>query len=188
MARLLNATLLDSAGNPPAGFVSKHAFALSDVAGRLRAIEWFGRCGQPASLDLSMPNEQVGGWPEAVKACKLSAWEDAELGAQNQLTLWLHQHDREKYQRWNDLVAQHKAAVVNPLTAEWWEPYRQEHGLDIAVVHSVQWDILGALMENSYLGSGHRCFFFLELLWVYEAGHFPCGWRGKWPRGGLVVY
>ena len=43
-------------------------------------------------------------------------------------------------------------------------------------------------MENSYLSSGHRCFFFLELLMVYEAGHFPCGWRGDWPDGKLIVY
>jgi hypothetical protein len=43
-------------------------------------------------------------------------------------------------------------------------------------------------MENAYLGSGHSCFFFLELLTVYEAGHFPCGWVGDWPRGKLVVY
>jgi hypothetical protein len=52
----------------------------------------------------------------------------------------------------------------------------------------VQWDILAALMEHAYLGSGHRCFFFLELLSVYEAGHFPCGWIGPWPQGKLVVY
>jgi hypothetical protein len=111
-----------------------------------------------------------------------------ELGAQNQLTLWLHQHDRQNYQRWNDLVGGFKEAVLNPLTEERWEPYRRRHGLDVVVVHSVQWDALGALMENTYLGSGHRCFFFLELLTVYEAGHFPCGWVGEWPQGKLVVY
>jgi hypothetical protein len=48
--------------------------------------------------------------------------------------------------------------------------------------------ILGALMENSYLGSGHTAFFFLELFLVYEAGHFPCGWVGEWPHGALRVF
>jgi hypothetical protein len=43
-------------------------------------------------------------------------------------------------------------------------------------------------MANSFLASGHRVFFFLELLGVYEAGHFPCGWRGEWPLGSLVVF
>ncbi|HKD26343.1 MAG TPA: hypothetical protein VKC66_10620 [Xanthobacteraceae bacterium] len=53
---------------------------------------------------------------------------------------------------------------------------------------STTWDVLGALMENSYLSSRHQAYFFLELLWVYEAGHFPCGWLGDWPDGKLVVY
>ena len=44
------------------------------------------------------------------------------------------------------------------------------------------------VMENSYLNGGHKVFFFLELLTVYEAGHFPCGWEGEWPKGRLVVY
>jgi hypothetical protein len=67
-------------------------------------------------------------------------------------------------------------------------PFQVKHGLDLVLVHSVQWDILGALMENSYLGSGHKAFFFLELLLIYEAGHFPCGWEGEWPHGMVRVY
>jgi hypothetical protein len=43
-------------------------------------------------------------------------------------------------------------------------------------------------MANAYLPSGHKCFYFLELFEVYEAGHFPCGWKGEWPAGKLVVF
>jgi hypothetical protein len=187
-ARALNAPILDPLTNPPPGFVSKHPFTSSDIPGRLHEVNWFSRCGEPLSLDLSMPVEQVPGWPEAVASCADIAWENVEIKAGNQLTLWLHEHDRPSYRQWNELVVGFKAAVVYPLTEERWEPYRRRYGLDVAVLHSVQWDVLGALMEDAYLGSGHRCFFFLELLWVYEAGHFPCGWVGDWPRGKLVVY
>jgi hypothetical protein len=188
LARLLNGPILDPLDNPPTAFVSDRSFAPRDIPGRLRAIEWFSRCGEPLSLTLSMPVVRVTGWPEAVASCMDGVWENVELEAQNQLTLWLHQHDRQNYQRWNDLVDRFKSAVLNPLTEERWEPYRRRNGLDVAVVHSAHWDVLGALMENVYLRSGHRCFFFLELLSVYEAGHFPCGWVGEWPQGNLVVY
>jgi len=43
-------------------------------------------------------------------------------------------------------------------------------------------------MANSYMFTGHRAYFFLELLLVYEMGCFPCGWSGKWPSGELLVY
>jgi len=188
LAQLLNAPIIEPLGNPPPGSGSDRSFARSDISGRLRAIDWFSRCGESLSFSLSMPIVQVAGWTEAVSSCTDGVWENVELEAQNQLTLWLHQHDRQNYQRWNELVGGFKSAVVNPLTEEKWEPYRRRHGLDVAVVHSVQWDALGALMENANLGSGHRCFFFLELLSVYEAGHFPCGWVGEWPKGKLVLY
>jgi hypothetical protein len=63
-----------------------------------------------------------------------------------------------------------------------------QHDLDITIVHSSRWNALGALMENSYINSGHSAFFFLEMLMIYEAGHFPCGWRGQWPKGTLLIY
>lgn len=187
LARLLNGPLLDPLENPPAEFVSKHAFTASDVTGRVRRVNWFARLGEPLALDMTMPVERVGSWT-AAEGCRAAGWENAQLEAQNQLTLWLHQHDRANYQRWNELVGGHKEEVVTPLTESTLLPYQQRHGLEDAIVHSVQWDVLGALMENTYLSSGHRSFFFSELLWVYEAGHLPCGWRGEWPRGSLLVY
>ena len=171
-----------------AGFVSKHQFAWSDVAARLRAVDWFSRCGEPVVCDVTMAIERVATWPDALESSADAVWEDTQLEAQNQLTEWLHRHDHENYQHWNNLVAEHKASVLERLAREKWIPYVESHRLDIVVVHSIQWDALGALMENSYLSSNHRCFFFLELLSVYEAGHFPCGWRGEWPEGNLVVY
>lgn len=184
----LNAGMVQAITNPPQGFVSKFSFQQSDLASRVRAIPWFACSGQPLDLELTMPIERVSDWPAAIAHCKDSAWENIELEAQNQLTLWLHLHDHAQYQKWNDIVNAQKASVVNPLIEQTVIPYQEKHGLDIALVHSVQWDILGALMENSYLGSGHTAFFFLELFLVYEAGHFPCGWVGEWPYGALRVF
>jgi hypothetical protein len=188
LARLLNAPLFDRLTNPSTSFVSKQSFTADDIAARLRRIDWFGRCGEPVSLHLSMPIEQAPAWSAAVATCTDGIWENVELDARNQLTIWLHHHDHQNYQRWNELVDEFKETVLNPLSEKHWEPYRQKHGLDNVVVSSIKWDILGSLMENAYLLSGHQCFFFLELLLVYEAGHFPCGWVGDWPRGKLVIY
>lgn len=78
--------------------------------------------------------------------------------------------------------------TLDPLTEQVIAPLLAKVVSDPAlVIPSVQWDLLGALMENSFKGSGHAAFFFLELLTVYEAGHFPCGWRGNWPQGELLV-
>jgi hypothetical protein len=184
----LNAGMIEAVSNLPPGFVSKHHFAKTDVGSRINSINWFVHCGEAFSAEISMGVKQVTSWSQAMESCKAPEWENAELEAQNQLTLWLHLHDRANYQRWNDIVVDHKNTIVNPLTDKILAPFEAKHNLELAFVHSVQWDVLGALMENSYLASGHSVFFFLELLTIYEAGHFPCGWQGEWPQGKLLVY
>jgi hypothetical protein len=188
LAHLLNAPILDAVENPPTGFVSKHNMAETDVTARIQAIHWFSHCGEPADFDVTMKVERVKTWSEAIRACKSQTWENVETEARNQLTMALHKLDRERYRDWNNIVCKFKDDVVIPLTKKVWEPFQQKHGLDIALVHSVEWDVLAAMMENAYMSSNHGSFFFLELLTIYEAGHFPCGWRGEWPKGSLVVY
>ncbi len=189
LVRASVAQILEPLENPPPQFVSKHSFAPRDLSAQLATFDWFSRCGSPLTLDLSMPVEQVSGWPEAMASSdEEDIWSNVELEARNQLTIWLHLHARDKSQQWNDLTDGLKTSVITPLTEQKWEPYQQRHDLPAAFIHSVQWDVLAALMENAYLETGHRSFFFLELLRVYEAGHFPCGWIGEWPQGTLLVY
>ncbi len=124
----------------------------------------------------------------AIERCKEEEWADINMEAQNQLSMWLHLHARQAFQSWNERVIDFRRTLVNPLIEESWRPYQRRHGLDEFFVGNVERIVLSALMENSYLDAGHRCCFFLELLTVMEAGHFPCGWRGAWPEGALIVF
>jgi len=175
-------------GPGPGDFVSKRSFGSGDMAEELRRIPWFAHCEEPREFDLTMPVERVKSWSQAMRALKSRAWETATLEARNQLTAYLSQHHRERNREWNKITDRLKRGVVNPLTKEAWEPFRLEHELDVKLLHSIQWNILAALMENAYSDCRHGCFFFHELLTVYAAGHLPCGWIGKWPQGKLVVY
>jgi hypothetical protein len=185
----LNQGMLQAREHPPRGFVSMLSVQPSDVAARSGAIPWFTRCGQPASLSVSMPITKVGTWGAALQAWGEPGREAAQLAAANQLTIWLSRNARDRFNReWNDLMPRHRARTVTPLVEQTLRPYAAAQGLDPAFLSAVEWDLLHALMENSFLDTGHRAFFFLELLTVYEAGHYPCGWNGAWPDGRLVVF
>ncbi len=87
---------------------------------------------------------------------------------------------------WNEITDQAKELLnlgVTPAITE----FVNRRQLDIAVLHSVQWDILAAMMEHAY-SPYVKPGFYTELLKVYEAGHFPCGWKRKWPDGNLLIY
>ncbi|MBS2032951.1 MAG: hypothetical protein JST54_34080 [Deltaproteobacteria bacterium] len=184
----LNSGMIEAVTDPPTGYVSRFQFEPTDVAARIQAIDWFSKCGEALALQLSVPIERVTSWAEAVQASAASAWEHATLEARNQLTLWLHLNALDAYRRWNEITVEHKSKTINVLTDTCLTPFVSAHALPQRIVRCVQWDVLAALMENSYLPTGHRSFFFLELLKVYEVGHFPCGWRGDWPAGHLLVF
>jgi hypothetical protein len=175
-------------GAGPGDFISKHTFLLRDLVTAVRAIRWFDHCGEPHEFELTMPVERIETWSQASKALKSQAWERARLEARNQLTAFLSKHHRTRFREWNKLTQTYKHEVVALLESEVWEPFRQSQGLNDEFVESNRWNIVAALMENAYSDCGHKCFFFQELLTVYEAGHVPCGWVGDWPRGNLVVY
>jgi hypothetical protein len=51
----------------------------------------------------------------------------------------------------------------------------------------IYWDALGAVMTSFYIDCKPPTFY-LKLFEVYRSGHFPCGWKGGWPQGDLLVF
>lgn len=174
-------------GPGPPEFVSKHDYAPSDLVARLRAIDWFGHCGQPGDFDVTMEVDLAKNWGQVNKELKSRARETAWLEAQNQLSSFLSAHHRERDRQWNKFADKFTKALT-PLKEKVWQPFGERHGLEIQFLWSVEWSVRLALMENEFLDCQHRAFFGLELLSVYEAGHLPCGWHGKWPQGRLVAF
>ncbi len=184
----LNLAMVEAVLNPLPGYVSKHQFADWRVEDSLRRASWFSNCGNPCFIDLSVAIQQFDNWGRALESCSSHEWSNIQVAAQNQLTLFLHRNDNENYQNWNRFVQDRKQAILDPLVEKQVRPFQEKHGFPVRWVQCVQWDILGALMEEMYARSQHGAHFFHELLMVYEAGHFPCGWIGEWPIGKLLIF
>jgi len=154
----------------------------------LENISWFGSVGLPLELNLPFGVIAVPSWKEAMRSCSDPIWEDATLEAQNRLTEFLFSCNTKQYGDWNYITKDAKTRIITPLVEQVWYPFSQSHGLDKIFVDSVSWDILGAIMEFQYRKCSGHPVFFLPLLDIYQAGHFPCGWQGEFPRGRLMVY
>lgn len=174
-------------GPGPGDFVSKLKFPPSNLVERLWAIDWFVNCGKPYKFDLTMTTVPVKTWPQAMKAHKTREWSNGILEARNQLGVFLFTHHRER-RDWGPTAKRLKKEVIFPLQAKVWEPFQKRNALDIKLIHSLQWNVLMALLEDHFRDTNHHCYFCHELLIVYEAGHLPCGWIGQWPEGQLVVF
>lgn len=179
-----------STAPPPrlAGFIPGHEFQKRDMPARLRNLGWFRGCGKPLALELSMPIRPVANWDQATASCLGDEWSNIQDRASEQLFQWLREHAVAAFRTWSDTVEQHNKQTIVPIVVPPVESYVSDNKLDPELVHCVRRDIRQALLENTFIPTGHRSYFFLELFEIYEAGHFPCGWRGAWPTGELLYF
>ena len=156
-------------------------------AADVEAIRWFAAVGRPLPVGLPFDPLPAAAWPWEGGPPGDPPWDEVQLEAANRLTRFLSDQHRARYRRWNDIAA----AVGDrlwPLRGAVWQPFAASWGLDPAFADIAGWDVLHAAMEHEYRDCPGRPGFFLDLLSVYQAGHVPCGWRGGWPAGRLVVW
>ena len=145
--------------------------------------DWFSCVGlrdlQPATV--------LDSWTEAIAfAVDGRHWESFRLERRNDLTVFLHNHARDRYRRWNEITADLRGRV-EPMVCRKIASVSVANHLPKAFEHCVRWDILGACMETEY-SDLRPLGFYTELAAVYLKGHFPCGWDGVYPSGHLLIY
>ena len=168
-------------------FRSIRKFKQADLTQRLSEISWLQNIGSQPELECSFSCQFETTWKQAARSLIAVERSNTFLEAQNQLTTWLHQYHQEEYSNWNQHVDEHWKDVL--YTIIWPKLKKLAHpALGPKQIQRICLDILGALMENTYLHLGHQFTFHLELLDIYSAGLIPCGWSGIWPDGDLVVF
>lgn len=158
---------------------------IEEIVERIDKIDWFSNCGKQVSSE-DFEISSVSSWSKGKSYYSTVKWENIQLEARNNLTEYLCFDHREVYRLWNKITDEAKKYIQGPFDKKL-EEYRNSFGLDKGFVNTVKWDILAAIMEYVYLEYKIPVFY-LNLLKIYEKGHFPCGWDGKWPEGKLRVY
>ncbi len=155
------------------------------VPDRLIGVSWSANVGDPLPSNDTNMVLRVHSWDEAIRECSGEGWANLQLEATNTLTRELSENHRSEYRKWNrfvDATKEHMALDILQI-----DNRVSELGIDPIVAASAKWDVLHAAMEERYAKlSQFR--FFTQLIDLYVSGHFPCGWRGDWPTGQLVVY
>lgn len=148
----------------------------------LRDATWFRRLGV-RDTDAA---HVVGSWAEAMEWSRAEDWRELRLEATNQYHQRLEERSPERRMLWNDLVGEIKR-VVQALVKERTEALIEAHRLPPEFRGAVEWDLLFCCMEAEYADIYPPGFYASQAYW-YVKGHFPCGWRGAFPAGTLVIY
>ncbi|MGF9642350.1 hypothetical protein [Paenibacillus sp. FSL L8-0502] len=148
-------------------------------------IDFFSNCGDAINAALNVNVTQVRNWVDVEKKVN-STWDNVRLQIRNQLTSTLHENWREEYRQWNNITMEAKLLLKDGVLKNI-STFIERNKLNNCIYESVEWDLLTAMMEYAY-STYVKPGFHTELLEIYNSGHIPCGWKGKWPQGSLLVF
>lgn len=155
-----------------------------NIIKELENIQWFTCCGNPRVIKSTI---QLENWSQAEVAFCDPEWESVTADAQARLTEYLSMNYPSKYHgEWNNLVLKAKD-TVEELVVPPTKHIIENQGLDSMLLDCVKWDVLHAILERTYAHLSPPCFF--EILFTtYKFGKLPCGWKGAWQNGRLLVF
>ena len=151
---------------------------------RLEEANWFTHVGEPTTIKDAV---QVKSCKQAEEYFTSEDWQDTTLEAANRLSAaCMRLHPKWSAKRWDELVTKIKD-FTEPLIEGKITRLMREQDFTQVLEDWVKWDILAYCKEQEFSGelaSG----FFSRLGDIYIAGHYPCGWIGKYPLGELVIF
>lgn len=160
-----------------------------DLVKDLRNFPWFSRCGDREPVDSLFSIRWAESASQAQAACTGRFWDIVLLDAQNALSLFLSRSAPHRFQKWNESVKVVKSEVVAPLITSILDERLAASGLGVGARHCVESNLTLALLARAHSDLDGLPRFFEQLLPIYRAGHFPCGWyAGRPPHGVLLVW
>lgn len=148
----------------------------------LGGADWFSRVGEHDADQVIL----LSSWQQAIEHCASVDWENLCLEAANQYCARLLERSVDRFRQWNDIATELKKTTI-PFVKRKIEPVVRANGLPVVFEDTVQWDILHLCMEAEYADVYPAGFYASQAYW-YAHGHFPCGWKGVFPEGTLIIY
>lgn len=64
----------------------------------------------------------------------------------------------------------------------------QDNNICQEIIDDTSWLFMNILMHDYYYEFGHQSDLLNKVLMIWQSGHLPCGYSGKYPYGKLRVY
>ncbi len=161
----------------------------SEILSIINEIPWFEKCGNRTEILLNYKYKFVTE-KEMIQPLSGIKWDNLENDEFNKLYDWFRtsaicldlersvREIRKEEMPKFDLLVKDKIKKV----------FVNEQKL---VLDSFHYDLLMIIMKltiSKRFSSNDEPYFYNELLEIYKAGHFPCGWRGSYPEGTILIY
>ena len=159
----------------------------NEIKERLLHIDWMKCCGNQNLLELVNEYAYVKNVKNIEKSLEKYKWENVCLDASGELTVYLSLHYSEQYNKyWNIMVDEAKAEIITSISKTIANRCKK---LEIPEKMNdyINWDIVTIALAFSYK-KYYESTFYDDMLKIYESGHLPCGWIGRYPKGKFKIF
>jgi len=148
----------------------------------LACMNWFSALGKPCEG----PFVILSSWDDAIRHCGSPEWKKLTLKAAKRYSDAVFRRGREQSQHWN-IVAGAVRSIVLPLVAAKVHSVGVANNLPDEFEASVRQDLIWFGLECEFADVVPPSFFASQIYW-YTQGRFPCGWKGEFPEGKLILF
>ncbi|MGC3991541.1 MAG: hypothetical protein QM796_18005 [Chthoniobacteraceae bacterium] len=154
----------------------------------LTKADWFSRLGQNtvAEGEITVPITIVSSWKDAVKQCENEEWDWLLNECANIFRSRLAKVSPSELNTWNERIRAIKL-VSQPLVNAKIRQLQEFADLSPTVEITLRWIVTMTLAEAEYVQVTEPGYLSKLSFWIVN-GHFPCGWKGEFPNGNLIIY
>ena len=155
---------------------------------QFKRADWFARVGQDRvnSEKITVPITILSSWEEAIRHCQDNEWDWLLNESANIYRERLAKVSRPEFNTWNEHIRAVKE-VSAPLVKAKLAPLQKEHDFPPEVEQTLRWIVTMTLTEAEYVQITDPGYLTKLSFWIVN-GHFPCGWKGEFPNGNLIIY
>lgn len=153
---------------------------------RLKNVPWFENCGMmnaTSQFEISYAKDVSN----VVKHCSSTRWANLLLDKWQDVSTYITVFRVQTKYRWNDVVTVIKNDILPSISdhviKEWNSKYEESE----YIKRKINSNLLFFLALYAFLEYKEEPFY-NELLNIYEQGYFPCGWKGTYPNGKIIIF
>ena len=156
------------------------------IVERLRDIPWFENCegGKAVSkYDISYAKDI----DRVKKHCSSIRWDNIRLARREDVTEYMAVKRIAERRLWNPFAIKLKEDIMPDFKVyvkeKWEKKFEWTDEIKKTVCKDISYSIMIYQFRDFYVEP-----FYDEIISIYEQGYLPCGWKGTYPNGKIIIF